>query len=50
MHRCASPGGLIGGAINSDFDDRNKIVNGTYGEEIDRKIAEIRAECAKSAG
>jgi hypothetical protein len=40
-----SPAGLIGGAVNSDFDDRNRIINGEYGAEIDRKIAEIRAAC-----
>jgi hypothetical protein len=42
-----SPDGLISGAINNDFSDRRKIVNGTYGREIDAKIIAIQSACGR---
>jgi hypothetical protein len=41
-----SPAGLAGMAVHSDYQDRRKIINGTFGTEIDTKIAEIRKACA----
>ncbi len=40
-----APDGLIGGAIHNDFRDRKSIVNGSYEQEIDARIAEIRQAC-----
>jgi hypothetical protein len=42
----ASPAGLAGMAVHGDYQDRRKIINGTYGTEVDAKIAEIRRACA----
>jgi hypothetical protein len=44
-----SASGLIVGAVNNDFDDRSRIIDGQYEAEIDRKISAIRAECGISS-
>jgi hypothetical protein len=40
-----SPGGLAGMAIHNDYQDRQRIIGGDLGREIDAKIAGIRAAC-----
>jgi hypothetical protein len=40
-----SPQGWAGIIVHNDYQDRQKIVNGDYGREIDARIAEITAEC-----
>jgi hypothetical protein len=41
-----SPAGLAGMAVHGDYQDRRRIIDGSYGAEIDAKIAEIRQACA----
>ncbi|WP_208354312.1 hypothetical protein [Pseudaestuariivita rosea] len=41
-----TPDGWVAGLIHDDFDDRRRILNGSYSDEIDTRIATIRTQCS----
>ena len=40
-----TPGGLALGYATADIGDRDRVLSGAYAEQIDARIAQIRATC-----